>query len=101
MSQRTKPLSRATDAAVPTTGTAFAVPTLSNVTLVRIDLSADGYVGVGSVASPIPTAADTNTTYHKSGVLDYYFDGVRQKDGAYIYVYSVATTLVAKLSYYI
>ncbi len=99
MARRTRPVSRATDAAAGTTGAAFAVPSTTSVTMVRINLSADGYVGMGDAASP-PTAADTNTVYHASGTQDYYLDGVRQTDGGYIYVYSVASTLVAKLSYF-
>ena len=100
MARRTRPVSRATDAAVGTGGTAFAVPTTTNITKISIKLSADGYVGMGSASSP-PTVADTNTVYHFSGTtVDYFLDGVRQTDGAYVYVYSVAATLDAKLSYF-
>ena len=100
MARRTKPLSRATDATAPTTGTAFAIPDTANVTQVEILLSADGYIGMGDDASP-PTAADTNTTYAFANTLvTLYLDGVRQRDGAFVYVYAASGTLVAKLSYY-
>jgi hypothetical protein len=94
---RSKPLSRATDAAAPTTGTAFLRPTTIKARICRIFLAAEGWVGFGEVASPIPAAADTNTVYQAAGTTDYHLDDTPSP--AYFYVYAPSGTIVVKVSW--
>jgi hypothetical protein len=96
---RTKPISRATQLAIPTTGQAFAIPATAPIRQIKLKVSAAAYVGIGASASA-PTAADTNTTYQESGELVYTLDGVPQTDGAYFYVYAVSGTIDGFVSYY-
>lgn len=96
---RSRPISRGTDATCPTTGTAFAVPSTKTCRVVRVLLAAEAYVGFGSVLTPIPAAADTNTVYQASGTQDYILDGMRQTDLGYVYIYATTGTIVAKVSF--
>lgn len=94
---RTLPISHLTDAAVATTGTAFAVPTTGiKARLVRIFTTSDAFVGFGADDSP-PAAATTNCVLHPGGQQEYYLD-----DGAgltHLYVYARDTTTEAFVSF--
>lgn len=95
---RTKPIGRDEDAAVPTTGVAFAIPTEVACRVVRITTGADAYVGIGA-DDEAPAASESNSVHHKSGTTDYYLDGIPQRDGSYVYVYSQATTIACDISF--
>lgn len=98
---RTLPNGRATNAAVGTSGAAFAIASAPYKTRqIKIKTDAQAYVGMGSASSP-PAASETNSTYHESGELVYTLDDATQSQGiVYVYVYSLASTLTAFVSFY-
>jgi hypothetical protein len=97
---RSKPLGRATQAAITTDGHAFTIlQSKGPVRQIKVTVSADAFVGLGSAAS-VPAASTSNSTYHDTGDLVYTLDGTQQTDGAYLYVWAVTGTTDAYVSYY-
>jgi hypothetical protein len=98
---RTKPIGRATSAAVGTTGVAFTNPnTTINPQQVSIYVSALAYVGFGTAASP-PTASTSNSVSQESGTtVVYTLNGVPVLDGAYLYVYADSGTITTRINWF-
>lgn len=95
---RARPLGRATDAAVGTSGSAFQAPA-KQVSQVKVKVSADAYVGIGSAATP-PAASASNSTYLDAGEQEIWSLDMYADRSAYVYVYAVSGTLTAKVSWY-
>ncbi len=96
---RSKPISRATATGITTAGVAFTIPA-KGIRQIKLKVSAAAFVGMGAVVSPVPAAADTNTTYQDAGELVYTFNGMPELDGGFMYVYSQTSTIDAFVSYY-
>ena len=97
---RSKPVSRAAQAAITTAGHAFAIPSANPIRQFKLKVSAAAFVGIGTVLSPIPAAATSNTTYQDAGELVYTLNGTPQTDGSHLYVYAQSSTIDAEVSYY-
>ena len=99
MALRSKPLSRATNASVGTSGAAFDLAASGATqpitpTQIKVYVDAAAYVGVGQAASP-PTAAATNSVYQEATTEEVYvLDGQIR----YLYVYAQTGTLTARVS---
>jgi hypothetical protein len=93
----TRPFAYDTDAAVGTTGTAFALPVTTHTKVVRVSGAAAVLVGLGDAASP-PAAAETNTSYQATGTQDYVLNGDRSNP-VYVYVYTLSSTTAVFVSF--
>jgi hypothetical protein len=97
---RAKPLARDEGSSIPTTGTAFPIPTTVAVHQIKVWVDDAAYVGIGTAASP-PAASETNSVHQEADTeLVLTLDGIWQTDGTYIYVYSKAATTTARISFF-
>lgn len=99
--RRSKPIGRDEDTGIDTNGSAFAIPNTGPlVQQFKVYVTAAAYVGVGDSASP-PAASASNTVHQEATTeVVYTLDGIRQTDGAYVYVYAKASTIDARVSYF-
>lgn len=105
MTLRSLPISRLTDAAVATTGTAFAIPDGSLVpffpaTQAKIYVSAQAFVGFGPTSTP-PVAAVTNTVYQEATTEEVYvltFPHDELID--HLFVYAATGTIAVRVSFF-
>lgn len=100
---RSKPLGRAANAAVSTTGAAFDIrpTTFGGRPVHQVQVTSDGliFVAWGPAASP-PTPTTTNSTYHEAGsTMIYTLGGVRE-DEHYFYAYAVTGTADVRVSFF-
>lgn len=98
---RAKPLGRNEGTSITTSGSAFALPTTGPlVQQFKIYVTAAAYVGMGDAASP-PAASASNSVHQEATTeVVYTLDGVRQTDGAYVYVYAKSGTIDARVSFF-
>ncbi len=96
MTIRSRPLARDTNASVGTSGAAFDLSpsgVAATTSQVKVFVDAAAYVGVGNAASP-PTVSATNSVYQEANTEEVYIVG----PVGYLYVYSLASTLTARVS---
>ncbi len=94
---------------MPTTGEEFLVPDGSatpfrRASHVKVTVGAAAYVGFGTAADP-PAVSAANSVYHASGTEMYAIPELslheaEEANDLYLYVYSVAATLVADVSWF-